>query len=325
MMTLAEMAVFIKNLGIEGDIVLHKQGETAGDDANLERFIVSTNTKYYNSDSTSLLGDFIELAFSNADDPASFVRFSLDMLNGILTKSGETGLAEYINHSVDYAAHMQDHSASILDDMSNFDRISDKLIVRPLNYKNNSKVLEPYVYKIVGDIALVLYAVVLDDVENNCLNTVKIPKSVAELWGKSTEELFDFCIQRTIEFAPPRIYKDILNIDSVSDEESKVENIGKLDKGTIPLLTTTRKTNGAIAVFYPDVLKQISDAFGTSLYIAFTSIHEAMIHAEGTIDASSIRNHIRATNNTFGPEDTLSYEVFFYDRETELTSMVNLE
>lgn len=325
MKTIAEMIKFIEDFGVKGTFIPHMKGETADGDEDLERFIAATNSKYYNSDSARLLGDFIELELSGVDGNAIFVRFSMDKLNEMLDEKGESGLADYIRDSVGYANHMHGSAESVLQDMRDFNCISDKLIVRPLNYKNNSTILDDYVYTECGDIALVLYAVVLDDRENNCLNTVKIPKYIADDWGKTTEELIKFAIQRTIDFAPPRVYTNLLNIENVSDENAKVENICTLSKDVIPLLTTTRKTNGAIAVFYPGVLEQISDAFGTSLYIAFTSIHEAMIHAEGTIDAASIRRHIRSTNETFGPEDTLSNEVYFYDRETGLTSMVNLK
>lgn len=59
-------------------------------------------------------------------------------------------------------------------------------------------------------------------------------------------------------------------------------------------------------------------------YVAFTSIHEAMIHKKGTIDPSSIRRHVRATNRTFGMDEALTDEVYYYDRDNKTFEMVKL-
>ena len=75
-------------------------------------------------------------------------------------------------------------------------------------------------------------------------------------------------------------------------------------------------------MFYPGVKEKIAEMFDDSFYVAFTSIHEAMIHKKGTIEPSSIRRHVRATNRTFGPEDTLSDNVFFYNRENHSFTLV---
>lgn len=43
-------------------------------------------------------------------------------------------------------------------------------------------------------------------------------------------------------------------------------------------LSTSRKINGAVAVFLPGVAERIYDLLNSDFYIVFTSIHEAMIH-----------------------------------------------
>ena len=80
------------------------------------------------------------------------------------------------------------------------------------------------------------------------------------------------------------------------------------------LLTTSQKTNGAVATFIPGVADKLVELFGDSFYVVFTSLHEAMIHKNG----ESIEGMYRAldgTNRAFGQEDYLSSTIYFYDKD----------
>ena len=43
-------------------------------------------------------------------------------------------------------------------------------------------------------------------------------------------------------------------------------------------LSTSRKTNGAVAVFLPGVAERLAYLLDSDFYMVFTSIHEVMIH-----------------------------------------------
>ena len=43
-------------------------------------------------------------------------------------------------------------------------------------------------------------------------------------------------------------------------------------------LSTTKKTNGAVAVFLPGVAEQLAYMLDSDFYMVFTSVHEVMIH-----------------------------------------------
>ena len=43
-------------------------------------------------------------------------------------------------------------------------------------------------------------------------------------------------------------------------------------------LTTVKWVNGAVALFYPCVMKRLAEMLGGDYYVGFTSIHEAVIH-----------------------------------------------
>jgi len=308
---------------------IHLRGEQAEPgDADTDHFIKNTNMKYFKSESSTLLGDFAELNIPcrTDDDKTNFIRFDIKYLYDLFCSYGWESVKSHIDSNISYAGRIEEKAGNIFNSLDSYGKIRDKLIIRPLSLKYNKAQLEEFVYKTVGDIALVLYAVVLDDSENNCLNTIKIPKQIFEKWNIDKDTLFLSTLLNTNVYAMPRMYTSLLNFESTPESESAFMSVdstaGHLRAETIPLVTTTRKTNGAVAMFYPGVKEKIAEMFGDSFYVAFTSIHEAMLHKKGTFDPSSIRRHVRATNKAFGPEETLSDNVYFYDMNTKTFSIV---
>lgn len=304
----------ISEINVDAEIVLHPAGEKADGNRKLENFIKSTNQKYYNSNSDVLEGDFVEIVMYN-DDKESSIRIEMDYLKHM---NNTEEVSEYIKHSIEEYGKISEDVKFVIDRMEFYDLIKDRLIIRPLNYNNNKNNLEDYVYDTFGDIALVLYAVI-DDEES--LHTVKIPYDIFKKWNLDKKSVFTAAMDNTQRLADARIYVNLLDMNA---DGMVINDDINLNPESIPLITTTRKTNGAIAMFYPGVKEKITELFGDSFYVAFTSIHEAMIHKKGTIDPSSIRRHVRATNRTFGMDETLTEEVYYYDRDNKTFEMVKL-
>ena len=304
---------------VSEDCILHCFGETAeeGED-DKATFIRDTNAKYFNSDDSKLLGDFLEIRVKPEN---SFIRFDASQLFDQYKNKGLDSVMDVILDNYNYSERINGYAENLFEDMLRYNLIRDKLIIRPINYDNNKAALDKYVYERLGDIALTLYAVVFDDVERGAYNTVKIPREIMKVW--LTEELTETdvmaeALKNTERIAPARLFENIFRINENIDDSfaDPLTMRTKLVENCVPLLTTTRRTNGAIAIAYPSVRSKIAELIGGSYHIAFTSIHECMIHKAGTMDVASIRRHLKATNDMFGPEDTLTYEVFFYNAET---------
>ena len=304
----------ISEINVDAEIILHPTGEKAAGNRKLENFIKSTNQKYYNNNSDILEGDFVEIVINN-DDKESSIRIEMDYLKHM---NNTEEVSDYVKHSIEEYGKISEDIKFVIDRMEFYDLIKDRLIIRPLNYSNNKNNLEDYVYDTFGDIALVLYAVI-DDEES--LHTVKIPYDIFKKWNLDKKVVFTVAMDSTKKSAEVRIYTDLR---SINGDGMDINDNVILESSTIPMITTTRKTNGAIAMFYPGVKEKIAEMFDDSFYVAFTSIHEAMIHKKGTIEPSSIRRHIRATNRTFGKEETLTEEVYYYDKDNNSFGMVNL-
>ena len=88
---------------------------------------------------------------------------------------------------------------------------------------------------------------------------------------------------------PPRIYRwDQMLFNPVYEGEefmspSTEEAINQDLIGNC--LTTAKKTNGAVAIFYPGVAERFAGVLDSDLYLVFTSVHEVMVHKADGVDA----------------------------------------
>lgn len=91
------------------------------------------------------------------------------------------------------------------------------------------------------------------------------------------------------------------------------ENIVERNAGSC--LSTSIRTNGAVAVFLPDVAQRIADLMDDDFYIVFTSVHEAMIHPKRMFCPEDLERILKETLKEATPdEDFLSDEIYYYDR-----------
>lgn len=93
----------------------------------------------------------------------------------------------------------------------------------------------------------------------------------------------------------------------------KLEKINPL---FAPTITTVKKKNGAIAMFYPGVLEKLAEICGGSYYVSFTSIHDIRIHPVSTVQPRRILRSLKDVNKMFNQaSDILSRQIFVYDNE----------
>ena len=288
----------------------------------------SINTKYCNdTESENLLTTMFVYSIT-PEQPRNNVFLKVDSLKKLYNEGGADAVIKTVLDNIKYAQFIKDQAESTANSLDKYEGIKDRLIVRPLNYNINESKVEGCIYKRVDDIALTVYAIVLDDRENGILNTIKIPLEVVETWeGVTPEEVYTNALENTANYYNPRLYTNIFEVETTPFRECVIMEKGyavkELNNDTIALLTTDRKTNGAIAAFLPGTLERISKLYGDSdFYIAFTSIHEAMTHRKGSIKPESIKRNVTETNRIFGGDDTLSNLVWLYSAEDKTLTAV---
>ena len=146
---------------------------------------------------------------------------------------------------------------------------------------------------------------------------------------KAEREVLEEALVNTSFLYPPRIYcvEDIMSWEEKKHGDGRFMAEGEaapFRKGARGyLLTNTLEINGAIALFYPGVLKKLSESLGEDFYIAFTSIHEAQIHAAGMISPDAVEASLRDTNRHCNRrEEVLTDRVYCYRREKQRLGII---
>ena len=175
-----------------------------------------------------------------------------------------------------------------------YEKTKPRLFIRLLNADKYSADLQDAVYKTLGDIALVLYM-------------------------KVTE--YEGCVTSTKIMSPPRIYRWEQMIFNPEYEGESFMNLGdkcELKKDAMGnCLSTTKKTNGAVAVFLPGVAEQLAYMLDSDFYMVFTSVHEVMIHNDKFVEPEDLQCVLRDTIREATPkEDYLTSRIYQYNRET---------
>ena len=300
----------------EEDCKLYEDGFTATNEEEL-LFVRNTNLKYNHVESDVLIGDFIELIVSTSESGGMICRFSGKYLYDEFLAEGWEKIDYIISENVKMAT--MSGVDAITAHITDYSFIRERLIIRPINYTDNRYELKDCIYERIGDIALVLY-VLLYESEEMGFGTVKVQKRIFDQWEKEREEVWEEALVNTNVWAPPRLYvkqEELFNPPYTTGAFMAINsNIDSIGRFFPPVVTTTKKKNGAIALFYPGVQEKLAELCGGSYYIAFTSIDDMRIHPDGTMNPRQILQSLKDVNKGFNqPEDILSRKVFFYDSE----------
>lgn len=264
-------------------------------------------------------GDLLNIIFAEHDDAYEVCSVHVEELyvayqNGIRLNT----IVDYICSDVLHAKsiYVYDKTKELMD----YDTAKSRLFVRLINYDRNADILRDVVHKTLGDIVFTVYAIV-DENEFGIVST-KVLKSMVKKWGKTETDIFNEALENTYRATPPRIYKweGILRDEPYAGESfMNDEDVCDLDKSfSGNILSTTRKTNGAVAVFLPGVAEKISELLDSDFYMVFTSIHEVMIHRTGSgVDPKDLKLVLRDTLREVTPSsDYLTSKIYKYNRKT---------
>lgn len=204
-------------------------------------------------------------------------------------------------------------------DLDDYEKIKSDLFIRLLNFDKNKDDLKHAIYRKIGDIALVLYIRMGNF--DGIVSSFKIRCDMLERWNMDSEEVFGKALLNTYYISPPRIFRWerlIFEPDYNGENFMNILSNFTLNKDARGnCLSTTERTNGAVAVFLPGVAERIGNLMGSGYYMVFTSIHEVMIHNDRAVDVEELRNVLKETVQEATPEeDFLSYYIYHYNRES---------
>lgn len=202
-----------------------------------------------------------------------------------------------------------------------YETYCERLIIQPVNYENQRRLLTDSIYWKYGEIALVLHAIVREEGEHYV--TMLPMQDIREKWNMSDRQIFGNALQNSLRKMPPRLFPiaDRGNAPSHTEgvfmqgERGKIVRLHKWSREEGEQgyrLTTSRQEGGAIAIFYPGVKEQLAKLFGGDYYVGFTGIHEAILHPVWCKQLTEMKRTIRHINAVFDEQDMLSNSVYRY-------------
>ena len=205
-----------------------------------------------------------------------------------------------------------------------YEQVKDKLFIRLLNVEKNKEELGNSLYKQNGEIALTLYMKISN--EDGKLTSCKVPLSYVEKWPVKKETVFEEAMKNTMSMMPPRVCELLkLVLNPAYEGEDIYASDYILEKGGIGnCMSTSSKTNGAVAIFYPGVAKTVCHKLGADgLYLVFTSVHEVMIHDEESVEPENLKTILEETIEEAIPEeDVLTRHIYHYDLKSDQIEMM---
>lgn len=219
---------------------------------------------------------------------------------------------------------------------SNFAGIKERIAYKIINRKMNESLLEKVPYVPFLDLAIVFYVVL--EKKQGCNATILIHNSHMEMWKTNTKELYELASVNTKKIFAP----DLKSMDEVMREILKREIFGEAseevtdiefdeifelteqeEKYPMYVLSNVQRLNGACAILYDDVLKDIARRIGSDLWIVPSSIHETLLipHEAGK-SFEELKQMVQEVNETTLEEsEILSDHPYFYSQKENRISI----
>ncbi len=198
---------------------------------------------------------------------------------------------------------------------------SERLIVRPLHYPSEGEEAEDGICWIYGEIALTLYFLACDGEEE--LLTVRMNRDMIAKWDVTDEWLLTNALLNTYAKMPPRLYYGKANPARYGKEDG-VFMPGEKGRGIVVhpdnpreglrgyRVTTSKRINGAVALFYPGVKERLAELLDGDYYVGFPSIHEAMVYPARHKALGELKVAIQRNNVVLNQREMLTNRVYRY-------------
>ena len=208
--------------------------------------------------------------------------------------------------------------------LSNWEEIDFRLFVKAVNKKRLKDNVANM--KLTNDIYLQLSICLNDEgASDGELIQAAVPWKYLEYTsgGLSRSDILRIAMDNTLSMFPPVCNElpknplDIIGFESLEFQKFMDPGVVICNPETYLVVSNAASLNGSTVIFLPGVAEKLSRVFNSDLIIAFTSVHEAMVHSvNGNLSPADIREVISLPEFTEGP-DYLSDKVYIYDRDRD--------
>lgn len=229
--------------------------------------------------------------------------------------------------------YMEHHNPPIFntaEQIQNYEHMKDLLRVQLINKESNGERLSQTPHWDMDNTDLTAVLRIYLPSPQTDMATILVTDKLVSTWGQEPDALYQQALANTIEQNPPKIDSLINIICSLQEESNAWQEIPNFTMEPYEQYVLSNSSNyfGASVLLYPEVLKQLSQNTNSNLFILPSSIHELILMRDnGDMDAAELQAMVASVNKTeLVPEDILSDEVYYYDKnEQTLTMATNRE
>ncbi len=199
------------------------------------------------------------------------------------------------------------------DFFADFEKVRNRIIMRLVPEGVNRTLLNEVPYFLWNDLAVVFYCQLPETVMEDA--GILIRNEHLKMWDISADYLSE-----NAGLNMPRISKAvIIPMASILLECGAGQFDPELtEKCPMYILTNEKRLYGASALVWSDKIAELSRSLGKDLFILPSSVHEVILLPDtGDEDPECLKEMIHEVNITqVSPEDRLSDELYYFDRET---------
>ncbi len=198
-----------------------------------------------------------------------------------------------------------------------FAAVKDKVVFKIVNTSSNKHMLSKIPHIEFLDLSIIFY-IIYDEypIENG---SILVQNNFLQMWDIDVDEIHRIALYNTPKLLPGYISNIIDIASQLADEcDSDLFALSQEDDYfPMYVLTNEKKTFGASAILYPDILKVFSDKIGSDLYILPSSIHEViLVPAFENLSVKDLFDMVSEVNDTLVmDEEILSDNVYRFIRE----------
>ena len=212
-----------------------------------------------------------------------------------------------------------------LDFFLDFDRVKENLRYKIINTEKNVDLLNSIPHKDFLDLSKV-YMVEVNTPEIG-RGTVLVSNVHMELWKTTWEELDRYATEQTEKQNPSYIFDMVDMATEMLEKAVDVELPDfEIPHGQMYVITNQERYFGAAVLLYKDVFKNFATEKEEDLYILPSSTHEVIVIPASLAQYQGIKGlkeMVKEVNSTHvEPEEFLSDNIYFYDRQTDSIKIV---
>lgn len=213
-----------------------------------------------------------------------------------------------------------------LKSITEYENAKEKLFIRVSSAEKNGEMLQNVPHQMREDLVITYHlAISMDEVGRG---STTITNDMLKRYGISEEQLHADAMESSPKIMPlhvdamKNVIKQIIGGDNkplIQDKGFKAmeEVISEgLKEGEPMFVITNQQTmDGASAIFYPEVMKQLGECFQGDFFILPSSIHETIVLPDkGDFDYLSLKSIVQEINNNqVLEEEQLTNDVYHYD------------